>query len=322
MKNSKRIFVMMSCVLASIIIYSYICIIVAPKSIDDSGGSMFYGGMGFIAEPKNTIDVMIYGNSDVYAGIIPALMYEKFGYTSYTSGKALQTIKGINRLMRRMLRNQKPKVIVLEVDCLYEKINSIDITNFFLNPIVYHTRWKELKARDFFTFPHRADKYDITKGFVFSKEVYKNKSRNYMGNRNEKPKPIPKKNMIKLRHFIKTCHQNNIKVVLLELPSVTSWNYGKSNFIQQFANKENIPFIDLNIASNHYKVDLTKDFRDNGNHMNVYGAQKATMYIGKYLAKNYKSLLKDNRNNKDFNYWYKVVKHYNQQLSKNFKAKL
>ncbi|WDV45207.1 hypothetical protein PV797_17020 [Clostridiaceae bacterium M8S5] len=315
----KKILVVVSCFLATVIIYLYICIIVTPKSIDDFGGANLFRGMGFIAEPKNTIDVMICGNSDVYAGIIPALMYEKFGYTSYASGKAMQTIEGINRIMRRLLRNQKPKVVILEVDCLYEKNKySMDNTNFYYAPFVYHARWKELKVRDFYTFPRRAKKYDISKGFVFSNEVYVNKPIDYMGDKNSKPLPIPKVNMDRLNHFISACRTNNIKIVFLELPSSYSWDYSKSNFIQKIADKEEIPFIDLNIANKQYKVDMTKDFRDDGNHMNVYGAQKATMYVGKYLAKNYKSLLKDNRNNKNLNYWNEVVNHYKQQLNKGF----
>lgn len=311
MKKVKVILTLSGCFFLTAIMYIYMCFVFSPKSINDSGGTSFYRGMGFLAEPENSIEVMVYGNSDVYSGFSPAKLYEEHGYTSYASGTALQTIGDINHLLRKTLKTQKPKVVVLEVDCLYEKRKTgFDDSNFMLSPFVFHARWKELKMRDFYTIPDRTKKYDITKGYVHSDEVYSFKPDDYMGNVDAKPLPIPERNLRELKHFIKICKMNNIEVVFLELPSASSWSYAKHNYIKGIATKINVPFIDLNIKNIDYKIDFARDFRDKGNHMNVHGAERATAYVGNFLNENYSQLLTDKRIDKNFAHWKQVVEHY------------
>ncbi|GMQ56290.1 hypothetical protein AN1V17_06830 [Vallitalea sediminicola] len=315
MKRLKIIITVSSCFLITAIIYMYICLIVSPKSINDSGGAKYYRGMGFLAEPNNSIDVMVYGNSDVYAGFVPAKLYEKYGYTSYASGTVLQTIGDINRLLRKTLKTQAPKVAILEVDCLYEKRNkAIDDSNFLLSPFVFHVRWKELKLRDFYTIPNRSKKYDITKGFVHSDEINKYDAGDYMGNKNQKPHPIPRRNLKQLKNFIKICRTNNIKILFLELPSASSWNYAKHNYINYLSKDLNIPFIDLNEKDSDFKIDFLRDFRDNGDHMNIFGAEKATTYVGRYLKEKYSSILSDRRNVRKYAHWQEVLDHFKKVL--------
>lgn len=315
MKRLKIILTVSSCFLITAIIYMYICLIVSPKSIHDSGGTKYYRGMGFLAEPENSIDVMVYGNSDVYAGFVPAKLYDEFGYTSYASGTVLQTIGDINKLLRKTLRTQAPKVAVLEVDCLYEKRNkALDDSNFLLAPFVFHVRWKELKLRDFYTIPNRSKKYDIAKGFVHSDEINKYDAGDYMGDKNQKPHPIPRRNLKHLKNFIKICRTNNIKILFLELPSASSWNYAKHNYMNYLSKDLNIPFIDLNVKDSDFNIDFAKDFRDKGDHMNVFGAEKATTYVGRYLKEKYSSILSDRRNVKEYAHWQEVVDHFKKVL--------
>ena len=293
------------------IIYVYLCMIVSPKSIEDSGGTSYYRGMGFLAEPKNSIDVMVYGNSDVYSGFSPAKLFDDYGYTSYASGSALQTIDVVNDLLRKTLKVQKPKVVILDVDCLYQKMKFVDNTNFFLAPFNYHARWKELEWKDFCSFPDRSKKYDINKGYVYSDMVYKFENIGYMGRQDAKPLPVPRKNIRQLKHFIKTCRNNSIELLFIELPSATSWNYSKHNFIKKFAQMKDIKFIDFNVKQNSgFQIDYAKDFRDNGDHLNVTGAEKITEYIGQYLDVKYGTLLADRRNHNEYAHWQKVLDNY------------
>ncbi|MCM1988751.1 hypothetical protein [Oceanirhabdus seepicola] len=311
MKKVKIILTVSCCFLVTAILYVYLCLIFSPKSIHDSGGTTYYRGMGFLAEPRNSIDVMLYGNSDIYSGFAPAKLFKKYGYTSYTSGTALQTIGDINCLLKKTLKTQAPKVAILEVDCLYEKRNkAINDSNFLFAPFVFHVRWKELRLSDFYTIPDRTKKYDITKGFVHSNQINKYQAVNYMGNENANPLPIPKRNLRQLKNFIETCRMNNIEIVFLELPSASSWNYAKHNFIKDLSKGFNIPFIDLNVKKINFDIDFSRDFRDKGDHMNVFGAEKATTYIGEYLNDKYSSILSDKRSYKEYAYWQDVVDHY------------
>ncbi|MEG0979889.1 MAG: hypothetical protein RSE39_07655, partial [Oscillospiraceae bacterium] len=96
------------CVLVSVMIFAGLSIILTPKSIEDKGGVLYYQGKGFRAEPSDSLDVMVYGNSNAYAGLIPAKLFEDFGYTSYVSGVIRQTIEGANTLLKQSLKTQKP----------------------------------------------------------------------------------------------------------------------------------------------------------------------------------------------------------------------
>ena len=311
----KNIISVTLCVVLSVCTYAYLCIIVTPKDINDSGGALYYNGMGFLAEPKNSLDIVVYGNSDVYSGFAPAVLFEKFGYTSYASGRAHQNVGHINKLLKKTLKNQKPKLVILEADCFFAKskqeINKADIV---YAPFVYHSRWKEIKARDFYKLPSRKGRKDINKGYINSNKTNKSGwKENYMGNPNAKPKQIPERNLKYIEECIEICKANDIKVMLLELPSATSWTYAKHNAVNMLAKSHNIPFIDMNTELEGYEVDFKKDFRDNGNHLNKTGALKSTEYIGAFIKKNYSGLIKNKYNNPQYEHWLKVVESYNRK---------
>lgn len=311
-KKMKRLGVFLICAVLSAGIYLYIAMVVTPKDIDDSGGQLYYRGMGFMAEPENTLDVMVYGNSDVYSGFTPAVLYEKHGITAYSSGRPRQTMNNINRLLGQTLKKQQPKLAILETDCFYSKsVAEIDSTNLLFAPFVYHSRWKEIKKRDFHDFPNRTDDVDLNKGYIPSKVVYETKyEKNYMGNPKAAPKPLPKENEKHIREFIEKCKEENIEVLFVELPSPSSWDYGKHNAVKELAKQYDVTFLDMNIPHEDYKVEMESDFRDNGNHMNTYGAARATEFLGKYIEENYSHIISGKKDGEGYEEWENVVDHY------------
>lgn len=287
--------------------------VVTPKDISNSGGPLYYRGMGFMSEPKNSIDVMVYGNSDVYSGFVPARLFEKYGYTSYASGRANQTVGETVNLLNETLDFQKPKLVILETDCFFtnEKRVNMDTGNILLAPFLYHSRWKEITVDDFFDIPNRKDVNDFNKGFLPSKLTYKTAGYgNYMKDKGEKPAKIVKKNRQAINEFVRICNNNNVKVLFLELPSPSSWNYSKHQAVKKIAEENQVDFLDLNMSVDGYKVDMLKDFRDDGNHMNTVGASKATDYVGKYLTEMYNKMFTDKRNHKEYDGWQDAVKKY------------
>ena len=101
--------------------------------------------------------------------------------------------------------------------------------------------------------------------------------------------------------FVNTCRDNGIELLFLELPSQSSWNYKRHNAVKDYADKNSIPFLDLNIDRDKFGFDWKTDTRDGGNHLNNRGARKATLFIGKYLNENY--LLTDHRKDEAFKGW-------------------
>ena len=315
MENNKikKLIYLSVCIVISIILYLYMCMVVTPKTINDKGGQLYYRGMGFIAEPANSLDVMIFGNSDVYSGFSPAVLFENYGITSYASGRPSETMKNINPILKESLKNQKPDLVILEADCFYSK-NSLspDPANVLLSPFIYHSRWKEINKKDFYSLPSRKNSSDINKGFIPSTKVYNaSEKKGYMGSSDAMPRSLSKDNMSEVEEFITTCKNNDIPVMLLALPSPSSWNYGKHNAVKLISEEHDIEFLDMNVPGKEFKTDLKSDFRDNGNHMNVTGAEKSTDYIGKYISSNNLYSFSDKRNNRKFSKWNNVCKNFN-----------
>ena len=50
-------------------------------SVNDSPSQM--NVQGFFMEPKDSLDVLMIGSSEVYSDYSPAIAWEKYGYTSY-----------------------------------------------------------------------------------------------------------------------------------------------------------------------------------------------------------------------------------------------
>lgn len=312
-KKLKKYLGVFACIIITILVYIYMCIIFTPKDISNAGGPLYYRGMGFMSEPANSIDIMVYGNSDVYSGFVPARLFEHHGYTSYASGRANQTVEETVTLLKDTLENQKPKLVVLETDCFFANAKKfkLDTGNILLAPFLYHSRWKEISGRDFVDIPNRSDQKDFNKGFLPSKLTFKSdKFGNYMKNNGGKPAHISKENKAAIDEFVELCKKNQIPVLFVELPSPSSWNYNKHLAVSKIAEKYNVDFVDLNMESDGYKVDLLKDFRDEGNHMNTFGATRVTDFLGEYINKEYGSFLNDKRNEEGFKIWHKTVKKY------------
>ena len=312
-KKLKKFLGIFACVVLTVLVYLYMCMVVTPKDISNAGGPLYYRGMGFMSEPENSIDIMVYGNSDVYSGFVPARLFDQHGYTSYASGRANQTVGETVTLLEETLEKQKPKLVILETDCFFTKRKkmNVDTGNILVAPFLYHSRWKEINYKDFIDIPNRTDQKDLNKGFLPSKLTFKsNKFGNYMKNTGAKPENITKGNKKEIEKFIKLCNKHNVPVLFLELPSPSSWNYSKHQAVNKIATKYDVPFLDLNMEIDDYKVNLLKDFRDEGNHMNTFGASRATDYVGKYISNAYKDSLKDKRNEEEFKGWHKTVKKY------------
>ena len=112
------------------------------------------------------------------------------------------------------------------------------------------------------------------------------KDNEYMKKDDSKEK-IGEKCYFYLNKIIATCKKNNIELLLIELPSAESWSYDLSEKTQEFANNKGLDFIDLNLNYKDFGFDWNTDSADGGDHLNVYGAEKVSKYIGKIIQEKY-----------------------------------
>ena len=294
-----------------LLVFSYA---LSPKDNTAKGGMMNPNARGFYSEKKNSIDVMIFGNSDAYSGFSPMELWNEYGITSYVSAEGRSTVSDSLNLLKEALTCQSPKLVILETDQLFFDQNKVDefstnivaTLNRTFSVFRYHNRWKTTSFSELFQKPDYTA-HCISKGQYLSNNVQGYTGKEYM-------KKTSKRNVMPLvtrsftSKFLKFCKSKGITVLFVQVPSKTSWSYKKHNTISHFAKENNVPFLDLDLKRQEYSFDWKTDSRDGGNHLNCRGAKKVTSELGKYLEENYE--LSDFRGNSQYKSWDEDYKEY------------
>lgn len=338
----------------TLIILLFLSKIFIPKYIDHDGNRMQYIIKGFYEEPKDSLEVVITGNSDVYRGVSPMEMYNKYGIASYNFVAAGQRSWTAYAMLEEVYRLQSPKVVLFNVDELYsdnqstannyikvynnmhlagprlrgifnkdyDKSIAVKITHFI--PIfAFHDRYKELSKDDLkYAFDMFADYNNPTKGTDVVAVANPYEDGEYMKKTEDVYEILPK-NKPYLDKMVELSKKNGSEFVLFELPSPDSWDYEKHNAIQQYADENGLKFIDLNLID--IGIDWNKDTVDKGDHLNIYGAKKVSNYLADFLHENYD--LKDIREDENYSLWktqyeeYLKIIEYEEEFAKDYKVK-
>lgn len=332
-KEIKKIFLkIIIFILIFSLIWGILTIILVPK------WKMTYMLKGFYKEPKNSIDVLFMGSSNMYKGVSPVKLWDEYGITSYNYSAQSQRMWVAYYMLQESLKYQKPKVLVLDVDSVFRESknnenqtrkvfdnlklskNKIEMINdpvfefsletklTYIFPLLrYHSRWNDLKKVDF-TGKSESEKF-IFKGMnlLVDEKPYK-EGNAYMNSNKHNKKKIGPTNDKYLTKIIETCKENNIELILVEIPSGVSWSQNLSDKVNKFAVEHNTEFIDINQHTDEMGFDWNKDTSDAGEHLNVYGAEKVTSFLGKILKSKYD--LPDRRLEEEYKSWNEVSKKY------------
>lgn len=281
-----------------------------PKDNKQESGIEDFQTNGIRSEAKNTIDVLFLGDSLSYAGIVPMIMYQDYGITSYVCGSSGQQMFDTYRYLKIAFETQKPKYVILETDALYRDFNIADSVGSDILGVLpvfrYHDRWKQLDISDF-KGEVNYTAINAHKGYRYNDTIKGIPNRDYMIETTEiqDMTDLSKNYFDEIATF---CKENNAELILLSVPSVKNCNYKKHNAIQKLADKYKVEFINLNLMSDEVPIDWEVDTRDKGDHLNHTGATKVTKYLGKYLWTNKE--LKDHRMDEKYESWQKSLEEY------------
>lgn len=266
-------------------------------------------------EPDGSIDVISIGDSNVYSSISPLQMWEDHGITSYSCGEPAERISHTYEHLKKIYRHQTPKVVFIEGNCLFrdksngealESITKAKLARIF--PIVtYHS---ELQLRNLPALLR--DDHSITKGYYIRADVIGTDTSDIKRKKTDKRQPVHPLSSWMFTRCIRYCQKHGSKVVLLSTPSANNWNYKKHNSLKDLARENSIPFFDMNLTMDG-GIDWTRDSCDGGDHLNIYGAKKATTCFESYLLEHYQ--LPDHRQDKDYKQWDRDLAIYNEALS-------
>ncbi|MDT3843693.1 MAG: hypothetical protein LIV11_03840 [Bacillota bacterium] len=277
--------------------------IMSPKNNTPDGGIVEPDANGILAEPEGTIDVLILGDSESYSAFNPLKLWEEQGITSYCCGTSGQRLYYTEEFLHKAFRRQKPKIVILETDVIFREYplpeDAIHRLNAALPVLIYHNRWKNMKAEDIrmnAEYTYR----NPTKGYYYSGNVDPANPEGYMKESAETA-PVPLQNRIILDRIQEFCEENGAKFLLLSTPSTVNWNMKRHNAVEQLADERKLEYMDMNRMTDVIPIDWNTDTRDKGDHMNHSGAEKVTAYLGKYLSGT--GLVKDHRSDPAYRSW-------------------
>lgn len=284
----------------------------------------------FYSLPKNSADVLCFGSSHNMCTVNHGILWNEHGFTSASAGGIGLSLRTTYYFMRETLNYQKPKVILLET--VYSVWDSEDYTSYeevmalnhskdraalvkelygdnenymdyLLRLPVYHTRYWETSKKDFTGF----GMYSL--GYYGTWNIYSNgEPREF--SKTEKAEAIDEEKFEWLQKIVALCKEKEIPLVFYISPynayvDQAEWNQLK--WVEDYAEKQDIPMINFNRMYEELQIDFTHDYADN-HHLNVYGGEKVTRYLGNYLSENYD--LEDHRGQKGYDKWENCYKNY------------
>lgn len=265
------------------------------------------------AEKENTLDVLVMGDSESFTSISPMQLWRQHGIAAYDCGQSGQKIQETYYMLKTALKTQEPRLVLLEANLMFrnpgrlENLQSaISEAMLYHFPIFrYHNIWKTM-------FDSSATLPDEYKGFTIRNSVKSyDGDENYMKETSELKK-IPEFVDIYLKKIIEICRGKDIPLMLYSAPSPVNYNTAKHNAIQDYADKHNLPYLDLNYKTKELKINWKEDSYDKGDHLNVFGAEKVTAYMGEYLAEKYD--LPDHRGEAEYEEWDRLAEMYRQEF--------
>ncbi|TGE31432.1 SGNH/GDSL hydrolase family protein [Desulfosporosinus sp. Sb-LF] len=288
---------------------------------------------GLYNQPSDAYDVVLMGSSHMNGGLDPNVLWHQYGITSFNYATGGQPIDVTYYLLKEVLEKHKNPIVVMDLYYLgstdeYGEEGYVryvlDNMNFSMNKLVaiinctplkdridylfpifeYHDRWKELTAKDF----NYGSNANYAKGFEAGIEKYgKDDSSNIS---TTKTIDLPPKTMEYLVKIIDLSKKDGFKLIFTNTPydynspgESSSWvkePIEMFNKVAEIAKENNIPFINYCDKMSDIGFDFKEDM-NNAGHVNIWGAVKVTMDMGKFLKENYS--LVDHRTDNKYAQW-------------------
>jgi hypothetical protein len=226
-------------------------------------------------------------------------MYHEQGFTSYNLATSGQWIGDSVVMVKKVLKTQSPKILVLGANTIYENLpeNYYMLSKYF--PLFFYHEY-------YFSTTLGKGKNDKNKGANLSTiiKAYEG-STDYMSRQMDIQK-INENNLLNLQSIKQLCEENGILMIMVAAPSAKNWTEGKHLAIKQWCDENGVSFIDYNEQEKQQEIswDWSTDTRDKGDHVNITGSIKVCRDFGTYL--NGLNILPDHRDDPSYQEWEKA----------------
>lgn len=267
----------------------------------------------FVAEyyrEEKDFDVVFIGDCEVYENFSPTVLWREYGINSYIRGSAEQYIWQSYYLLEDTLRYETPDVVVFNIQSLQfsesqneaynrmtlegmkwspSKVESILASmkpeeNFldYVFPILrYHSRWSELTAEDVrYMFAAKQvshNGYYMRVDVLPAENVPEGKPLGDYGFGENAWKYLEKMTAL--------CQEKGITLLLIKAPSLYPYWYSQwEEQVEDYAGKNGLTYLNFLELGGETGIDYSQDTYDGGLHMNLSGAEKLSLWLGRYLS--------------------------------------
>lgn len=266
------------------------------------------------AERKDGIDVIVLGDSESYTSVSPMQLWKEQGLSSYVCGQPGQKIQETYFMLKTALQSQSPKVVLMETNLMFRDPGPVkniqssfaETARYHFPLLRFHNLWKLM-------FDGKKPGEAVYKGFSIRSSVDPFDSGDYM-KETEEVQEMPQAVTFYMEEIMELCRRSGAKLLLVSAPSPKNYSYRKHNAIENYAKEKGLTYVDLNLKIKELGITWQKDSYDKGDHLNLYGAQKVTRWLGTYLKQNYE--LPDHRNDPAYEDWNELSKKYEEAVKK------
>ena len=261
----------------------------------------------YLKEEKNSADVLFFGSSICYCDVVPAVIWEDSGITSYVMAGPEQTLPITYYYVKEALKTQSPKVIFVEVTGAffekYQNFTKVNIgympwgtnrlnatlnaaekaewTGLFFPLFNYHSRWDALEGTDIELALNGYTADDLA-GYTFlnTAEVMSEvQPRNEVFDEDNY-----KSNIDYLNKIADLCKQKGITPVFYVAPTYWSLSEDHLSMLKtDIEGMENVRYINFNESGDLSIFDSALDYYDNL-HFNYRGAEKFSSQLADILT--------------------------------------
>jgi len=302
---------------------------------------------------KDSFDIIFVGPSTSLTSWNTFVAWKKHGITSLNYSFPSLQRPAVKYLIKNILKEQKPKILIIEADMLLSSLDSIKY-KFFLNntfpyipfsfnkilmgissyrsfnlsfkrmleiffPIIlYHDFYNEINIKNLIN-KRKINDYFVTKYPYYYTNKEWGLEHEYKVSFATDIKNLEESGLL---DFFKTI--KDVNIVFCNIPNTEYFSdiadfSVKSKLLEKtisLIKNNNIDFINLNNESMIKEMNLSVADFCNEEHMNYWGASKYTDYLTKILADKYK--LKDKRKDPKYSFWDSWADKYVDDIKRSF----
>ena len=307
----KKIIAAICVLLVTVLLFLAAQALVMPKYIDNREGRL----VGEYYSQAGDNDVIFLGDCEVYESFVPAVLWEKYGISSYVRGSSQQLIWQSYYLLEEMMKKETPKAVVFNVYAMKygepqneaynrmtldgmkwspSKIGAINASmtedesfvEYLLPVLRFHSRISQLTADD---FKYLLGAPEVSDSGYLMQTAVRPMTTTRTGD-DLFDYTLPSTAFEYLDKMRELCEEKGAELILVKAPTNhwKFWWYDEwDKQISDYATKYSLDYINFIPLSAEMGIDWSTDTYDEGMHLNVYGAEKLTDYFGRILSEKY-----------------------------------